>query len=84
MRLGKTFDEKKKSSDLKKIKESTGSQLSAILDLFGSNQFMSCPQGLSFFWRLCPALFPPVRVSGYILLGVTWRLALFIESPVIP
>ena len=49
MRLGKTFDEKKKSSDLKKIKESTGSQLSAILDLFGSNQFMSCPQDLSFF-----------------------------------
>ena len=23
--------------------------LSAILDLFGSNQFMSCPQVLSFF-----------------------------------
>ena len=45
---------------------------------------MSCPQGLSFFWRLCPAPFPPVTVSGYILLGVTWRISLFIESPVIP
>ena len=34
--------------------------LSVILDTFGSNQFMSCPQAMSFFQRLCPAPFPPV------------------------
>ena len=31
---------------------STGSHLSIILDLVGSNQFMSCPQWLSFFFFL--------------------------------
>ena len=34
--------------------------LSAILDTFGSNQFMSCPRAISFFQRLCPAPIPPV------------------------
>ena len=28
--------------------------LPAILDLVGSDQFISCPQSMSFFWRLCP------------------------------
>ena len=36
--------------------------LSAILDSFGSNQFMSCPWAMSFFQMLCPAPFPPVSV----------------------
>ena len=36
--------------------------LSAILDPFGTNQFMSCPQAMSFFQRLCPAPFPPVSI----------------------
>ena len=39
---------------------------SAILDLFGSNQFMSCPQTLSLFRRLYPAPFPPVSEAGII------------------
>ena len=39
---------------------SNGSDLSAILDLFSSNQFMSCPRAMSFFQRLYPALFSPV------------------------
>ena len=34
--------------------------LSAILDLFGSKQSMSCPWAMSFFQRLCPGPFPPV------------------------
>ena len=34
--------------------------LSATLDPFGSNQFMSCPRAMSFFQRLCPTPFPPV------------------------
>ena len=34
--------------------------LSAILDPFGSNQFMLCPLVMSFFQSLCPACFPPV------------------------
>ena len=34
--------------------------LSAILDPFGSKQFMSCPWAMLFFQRLCPAPFPPV------------------------
>ena len=36
--------------------------LSAILDVFGPNEFMSCPQALSFFHRLCPAPFSPVSL----------------------
>ena len=39
---------------------STGIRSSAILDLVGSNQFLSCPMGMSFFWMLCPAPFPPI------------------------
>ena len=35
---------------------------SAILDPFGSNQFMSCPWAMPFFQRLYPAPFPPVSV----------------------
>ena len=35
---------------------------SAILDLFGSNQFLSCPQAMSFFSRLCPAPLPPISL----------------------
>ena len=38
--------------------------LSAILDPFGSDQFMSCPRAVSFFQRLCPAPFPPVSGVG--------------------
>ena len=37
--------------------------LSAILDPFGSNQFMSCPRAMSFFHMLCPAPFPPVTIG---------------------
>ena len=33
---------------------------STVLDLFGSNQFVSCPQVMSLFQRLFPAPFPPV------------------------
>ena len=36
--------------------------LSAILDPFGSNQFMLCPQFMLFFQRLCPGPFPPVSL----------------------
>ena len=36
--------------------------LSAILDVFGPNEFMSCPQAMSFFHRLCPAPFSPVSL----------------------
>ena len=36
--------------------------LSAILEAFGSNQFMSCPRAMSFFQGLCPAPFPPVSI----------------------
>ena len=41
--------------------------LSAILDPFGSNQFMSCSRAMPFFQRLCPAPFPPVSdpLKGY-------------------
>ena len=35
---------------------------SAILDLVGSNQFLSCPTAMSFFLRLWPAHFPPVSL----------------------
>ena len=31
-----------------------------VLDLFGSNRSVSCPQALLFFQRLCPAPFPPI------------------------
>ena len=34
--------------------------LSAILDPFDCNQFMLCPQAMSFFQKLCPAPFPPL------------------------
>ena len=33
---------------------------SAILDLVGSNQFLSCPVAMSFFQWLCPALLSPI------------------------
>ena len=33
-----------------------------ILDLFGSNQFMSCPQAMSFFQRFCPDSFTLVSL----------------------
>ena len=33
--------------------------LSAILDPFNSNQFMLCPQAVSFFRKLCPTPPPP-------------------------
>ena len=36
--------------------------LSAILDPFGSNQFMLCPRFMLFFQRLCPGPFPPVSL----------------------
>ena len=41
----------------------------AILDLFGSNQFMSCSGAISFFQRLCLALFPPLSVTRWCVLG---------------
>ena len=41
----------------------------AILDLFGSNQFMSCSGAILFFQRLCLALFPPLSVTGWCVLG---------------
>ena len=37
--------------------------LSAILDLFDSNQFMLCPQATSFFQSLCSA--PPLLFHIY-------------------
>ena len=37
--------------------------LSAISDLFGSSQFMSCPRAVLFFERLYPASSPPISVS---------------------
>ena len=35
---------------------------SAILDPFGSNELMSCPQARPFFLRLCPVPFPPISL----------------------
>ena len=48
--------------------------LLAILDPFGSNQFMSCPWAMSLFQRLCPVPFSPVsfptqRFYSHILYG---------------
>ena len=37
--------------------------LSAILDPFNSNQFMLCPQAVSFFRKLCPTPPPPLLSS---------------------
>ena len=37
--------------------------LSTILDLLGSNQFMSCPRAVSFLKSLCPVTFP-LRLMG--------------------
>ena len=37
--------------------------LSVILDPIDFNQFMLCPWAVSFFPKLCPALFPPVSCS---------------------
>ena len=37
--------------------------LSAILDLFDSNEFMLYPWAMSFFQELCPVPFPPVSLS---------------------
>ena len=34
--------------------------LSAILDSFDFNRFVSCPWAMSFFQKLCPGPFPPV------------------------
>ena len=53
--------------------------LSAILDPFGSNQFMSFPMAMSFFQSLCPdpsLLFhPPIRDFTLIFLWEAegWR-----------
>ena len=40
--------------------EDQGLVLSAIFVPLASNQFMLCPWAVSFFRKLCPALFPPV------------------------
>ena len=43
-------------------------EYSAILDLVGSNQFLSYRMTMSFFYRLCPAPFPPISTlpkEGY-------------------
>ena len=40
--------------------EDQGLVLPAILVPFDSNWFILCPWAMSFFQKLCPALFPPV------------------------
>ena len=42
-----------------------GSWLIAILDPFGSNQFILCPWAVPFFSSLCPAHFLPVSMLRY-------------------
>ena len=39
--------------------------LSAILLSFDSNLFMLHPWAMSFFQKLCPAIFPPATVSFF-------------------
>ena len=44
--------------------EDQGLVLSAILVPFDSNQFMLSPSAMSFFQKLCPSPFPPVKLLG--------------------
>ena len=46
------------------LTQDQGLVLPAIVVPFDSNQFMLYPWAMSFFQKLCPTPFPPVRVGG--------------------